>query len=159
MSREAGEGEVYCVECGNVVSERAEICPECGVRQPVDTGRGGRGGRGGSGRGGGGRQGGGGAATVGGRGGGRQGGGAATVESQGRQRQRRREDVGLIFAHVDAQKRKRLLRNLFDLVLAFSSVGIYLGLMLVEGMRHYYKLKRGQREAFDPERHARSWFV
>lgn len=144
---------MYCVECGNVVSERAEICPECGVRQPVDTGRGGRG-RGGSATGG--------AATVGGgRGqaaGGRQS-DTATVESRERRGQRRREDVGLIFAHVDAQKRKHLLRNLIDLALAFSSVGFYLGLMFVEGMRHYYKLKRGQREPFDPERHARTWFV
>ncbi|MEZ3145561.1 zinc ribbon domain-containing protein [Halobaculum sp. MBLA0143] len=153
MSREAGEGEVYCVECGNVVSERAEICPDCGVRQPVDTGRGGRGHGGGAA---------GGAATAGGgRGqaaGGRQG-GAATVESRERRGQRQREDVGLIFAHVDAQRRKRLLRNLVDLVLAFSSVGFYLGLMLVEGMRHYYKLKRGHREPFDSERHTKTWFV
>ena len=26
-------GEVYCRDCGTVISERAEICPECGVRQ------------------------------------------------------------------------------------------------------------------------------
>lgn len=25
--------EVYCRDCGAVISERAEICPECGVRQ------------------------------------------------------------------------------------------------------------------------------
>lgn len=25
--------EVYCRDCGSVISERAEICPECGVRQ------------------------------------------------------------------------------------------------------------------------------
>lgn len=28
-----GEGEVYCRDCGAVISEKAEICPECGVRQ------------------------------------------------------------------------------------------------------------------------------
>lgn len=26
-------GEVYCRDCGAVISEKAEICPECGVRQ------------------------------------------------------------------------------------------------------------------------------
>jgi TM2 domain-containing membrane protein YozV len=26
-------GEVFCRDCGAVISERAEICPECGVRQ------------------------------------------------------------------------------------------------------------------------------
>lgn len=28
-----GEGEVYCRDCGAVISAKAEICPECGVRQ------------------------------------------------------------------------------------------------------------------------------
>jgi TM2 domain-containing membrane protein YozV len=28
-----GAGEVYCRDCGAVISEKAEICPECGVRQ------------------------------------------------------------------------------------------------------------------------------
>ena len=28
-----GEREVYCRDCGAVISEKAEICPECGVRQ------------------------------------------------------------------------------------------------------------------------------
>jgi RNA polymerase subunit RPABC4/transcription elongation factor Spt4 len=28
-----GEGEVYCRDCGAVISEKAEICPNCGVRQ------------------------------------------------------------------------------------------------------------------------------
>lgn len=28
-----GPDEVYCRDCGAVISERAEICPECGVRQ------------------------------------------------------------------------------------------------------------------------------
>lgn len=27
------ENEVYCRDCGEVISEKAEICPECGVRQ------------------------------------------------------------------------------------------------------------------------------
>jgi TM2 domain-containing membrane protein YozV len=30
---EPGPGEVYCRDCGTVISERAEICPNCGVRQ------------------------------------------------------------------------------------------------------------------------------
>lgn len=28
-----GPDEVFCTECGAVIKERAEICPECGVRQ------------------------------------------------------------------------------------------------------------------------------
>ncbi|WP_435115203.1 DUF5683 domain-containing protein [Halolamina sp. C58] len=28
-----GEGEVYCRDCGAIIREKAEICPECGVRQ------------------------------------------------------------------------------------------------------------------------------
>lgn len=28
-----GSDEVYCRDCGAVISEQAEICPECGVRQ------------------------------------------------------------------------------------------------------------------------------
>lgn len=36
---EKGEGEVYCSNCGEIISEAAEICPECGVRQhpPADS--------------------------------------------------------------------------------------------------------------------------
>lgn len=30
---ERGPNEVFCRNCGVVISERAEICPECGVRQ------------------------------------------------------------------------------------------------------------------------------
>jgi TM2 domain-containing membrane protein YozV/RNA polymerase subunit RPABC4/transcription elongation factor Spt4 len=26
--------EKYCVECGEAINRKAEICPECGVRQP-----------------------------------------------------------------------------------------------------------------------------
>lgn len=32
-SREPGPDEVYCRDCGSIIKERAEICPECGVRQ------------------------------------------------------------------------------------------------------------------------------
>jgi len=31
--RERGPDEVYCSNCAAVISEDAEICPECGVRQ------------------------------------------------------------------------------------------------------------------------------
>ncbi|WP_123536640.1 TM2 domain-containing protein [Halosimplex salinum] len=30
----APPGEKYCAECGSIINEKAEICPECGVRQP-----------------------------------------------------------------------------------------------------------------------------
>jgi len=32
-----GAGEVYCRDCGAVISENAEICPACGVRQQSPT--------------------------------------------------------------------------------------------------------------------------
>jgi TM2 domain-containing membrane protein YozV len=32
-SPERGPDEVFCRDCGAVISEQAEICPECGVRQ------------------------------------------------------------------------------------------------------------------------------
>lgn len=28
------ENEKYCHECGKIINVQAEICPECGVRQP-----------------------------------------------------------------------------------------------------------------------------
>lgn len=28
------ENEKYCSECGQLISNKAEICPKCGVRQP-----------------------------------------------------------------------------------------------------------------------------
>lgn len=28
-----GPDEVFCTECGSAIKERAEVCPECGVRQ------------------------------------------------------------------------------------------------------------------------------
>ena len=31
-----GPGEKYCFECGSIIRANAEICPNCGVRQPVD---------------------------------------------------------------------------------------------------------------------------
>jgi len=27
----------YCANCGSIIDEKAEICPECGVRQPGST--------------------------------------------------------------------------------------------------------------------------
>ncbi|WP_226011788.1 zinc ribbon domain-containing protein [Halomicrobium salinisoli] len=31
--RDPGPDEAYCRNCGSIISERAEICPDCGVRQ------------------------------------------------------------------------------------------------------------------------------
>lgn len=39
--RDPGPDEVYCMSCGAIIKERAEICPECGVRQEVADGPGG----------------------------------------------------------------------------------------------------------------------
>ncbi len=35
-------GTKYCVECGQVINQRAEICMNCGVRQPGMMAAGGR---------------------------------------------------------------------------------------------------------------------
>jgi TM2 domain-containing membrane protein YozV/predicted RNA-binding Zn-ribbon protein involved in translation (DUF1610 family) len=37
-SSTAGAGEMYCTSCGAVVKKKAEICPECGVRQSSRSG-------------------------------------------------------------------------------------------------------------------------
>ena len=29
------ENEKYCINCGEIIDARAEICPKCGVRQPT----------------------------------------------------------------------------------------------------------------------------
>lgn len=29
------DNEKYCVHCGEIIDAKAEICPKCGVRQPV----------------------------------------------------------------------------------------------------------------------------
>ena len=29
------ENEKYCTECGAIINVKAEICPKCGVRQPM----------------------------------------------------------------------------------------------------------------------------
>lgn len=125
MGSSASGTEVYCIECGEQIKRQAEICPECGVRQPVDG----------------------------------NGTGASLNASQQRTTTTGQDNIGIIYAHIDAQQRKKTLRNLFDLGLALVSVGFYLGVMLVEGMRHYYKLKRGQREPYDANRHEKVWIV
>jgi TM2 domain-containing membrane protein YozV len=33
MSSNLADNEVYCRDCGSVINARAEICPECGIRQ------------------------------------------------------------------------------------------------------------------------------
>lgn len=33
MSTDLEDDEVYCRDCGAVINQRAEICPECGIRQ------------------------------------------------------------------------------------------------------------------------------
>ncbi len=30
--------EKFCVECGEIINQKAEICPKCGVRQPALVG-------------------------------------------------------------------------------------------------------------------------
>ena len=150
MSEGPGPNEVYCIECGEIIRERAEICPECGVRQPTNGPQQGRGQpRGNPGQ----MQ----------QGqppqGSQPGGGYGTQQPQRQAAGRQQDDIGVIYAHVDANKRKKTLRNLIDLALALFSVGFYLGLMIAEGFRHYYKLKNGTREPFDPNKHEKTWLV
>ena len=33
----APTGQKYCVTCGELIHEKAELCPKCGVRQPVTS--------------------------------------------------------------------------------------------------------------------------
>lgn len=121
---QAGVGEAYCTECGEVINEKAEICPECGVRQQFS-------------------------------------GTPQSPQSRSTSTQTTTEqgDYGILFAHVDANRRKKILRNLFDLGLVFVSVGIYLGVMIGEGLRHYYRLNRGKVEPYDPNVHEKVWIV
>jgi TM2 domain-containing membrane protein YozV/RNA polymerase subunit RPABC4/transcription elongation factor Spt4 len=37
-SSEPGEDEKYCSNCGEIIDEQAEVCPECGVRVKEDSG-------------------------------------------------------------------------------------------------------------------------
>ena len=30
------ENEKYCINCGEIIDARAEVCPKCGVRQPTE---------------------------------------------------------------------------------------------------------------------------
>lgn len=30
------DNEKYCINCGEIIDARAEICPKCGVRQPTE---------------------------------------------------------------------------------------------------------------------------
>lgn len=41
MPGEKGPDEIYCRSCGEVIKRRAEICPECGVRNEAAEGTGG----------------------------------------------------------------------------------------------------------------------
>jgi hypothetical protein len=36
-----GPNEAFCTECGEVIKERAEVCPNCGVRQEPEQSAGG----------------------------------------------------------------------------------------------------------------------
>ncbi|SDQ86656.1 zinc ribbon domain-containing protein [Natronobacterium texcoconense] len=37
MERSAGETEKYCSSCGEIIKKKAELCPECGVRNENPT--------------------------------------------------------------------------------------------------------------------------
>src|SRR5207247_2256173 len=36
----AGSNQAFCFACGNSIDIRAEVCPQCGVRQPHQSGTG-----------------------------------------------------------------------------------------------------------------------
>ena len=37
-STELGTDEAFCTSCGEIIKEKAEVCPECGVRQIDNSG-------------------------------------------------------------------------------------------------------------------------
>ncbi|WP_256288475.1 hypothetical protein [Halobellus inordinatus] len=119
-----GEDEQYCRECGEIILTKAEICPECGVRQ-------------------------------------------AQTQTQGQQRQQQvphnqtaqptansgnaaaTQSYGILFAIIDSWKYQRPLRHLLNIVMALSTVGVYLIILLVEGLIHYRNLNSGSSQPYD----------
>lgn len=37
MNRVKGDNEKFCQDCGEIINVKAEICPQCGVRQPFSS--------------------------------------------------------------------------------------------------------------------------
>jgi ribosomal protein L40E len=119
-----GENEQYCRECGAIVLKKAEICPECGVKQ---------------------QQG----ATA--RNPGAQspaGGGGQPAATQNTP-QGSAQSYGLVFSIIDSWKYQKAIRHLLNAVLAFSTVGTYLVVLLIEGLIHYRNLNNGDSEPYD----------
>ncbi len=65
------------------------------------------------------------------------------------QQQTGQQSYGLIFSIIDSWKYQRPLRHLFNIVLAFSTVGTYLFILLLEGLIHYRNLNSGSSQPYD----------
>lgn len=120
MSQQSPDSdEKYCRECGEIIKERAEICPECGVRQQnmqVNN---------------------------------NQARGNQHSTQQTNRQSTKQENYGLIFAQMDAWKYQRPLRHLLNIIFIFGSLGTYLVLLVIEGLVHYRNLNAGKVEPYD----------
>lgn len=125
-----GDDERYCRECGAIILVKAEICPECGVRQQSPPGSHNQ-----------------------------QPGqnqrvrsapnqGAHPTTDTGVQRPSN-QSYGLVFSFIDSWKYQKPLRHLLNALLALSTVGAYLLVLLVEGLIHYRNLNNGDSEPYD----------
>ncbi|MDQ2056177.1 hypothetical protein, partial [Halobellus sp. H-GB7] len=54
-----------------------------------------------------------------------------------------------LFAIIDSWKYQRPLRHLLNIVMALSTVGVYLIILLVEGLIHYRNLNSGSSQPYD----------
>ena len=58
---------------------------------------------------------------------------------------------------MDMAKAKKPFRHLIDLILVFFTVGLYLKILIVEWLWHYYNLKKGKYAPFDADRDTKIW--
>ena len=126
MSAETpGENEQYCRECGEIILSKAEICPECGIRQPNTQTQ--------------------------------QSQAPATQHTQQTQASHGQpaqqpagtQSYGLVFAMIDSWKYQKAIRHLLNAILALSTVGTYLVILLIEGLIHYRNLNNGDSQPYD----------
>lgn len=123
-----GDDEQYCRECGAIILTKAEICPECGVRQDQSHGQRRR------------QQPSRGQPT-------QAAGNPGTATNPGNATAK--QSYGIIFSIIDSWKYQKPLRHLLNAVLALSTVGVYLIILVFEGLIHYRNLNSGTSEPYD----------
>jgi hypothetical protein len=137
-SRQPDENEQYCRECGEIILTKAEVCPECGVRNERGAPSPGQS-----------RPTGGATTPQNAHGAQSRPNGGAQANSNVGMQQQTRQSYGIIFAIIDSWKYQRPLRHLFNIILAFSTVGVYLVILLIEGLIHYRNLNNGDSQPYD----------